>query len=239
VDVSINILPSFLNTVKEGNALTVPETFKESHSSINCVIDLDTSTNEQRQVTVPSFNECDKSNNIVRTGHEAYIGYKTFISKSHDLPVFSNPPDSARISTISEAMSTSIRKNIEHICKDTEINSNPNYSLLTFHNDSHVNCPKTHISMKISPAVLNKTAILNTIPSNLNLVYEMLLLEDGFIDYQPYLINFVSWAQSRNTPIIFTVPEQYEDKLLTLLPTLNLIEMTRPFQQVDCTSSIS
>jgi hypothetical protein len=227
---------------KSASTSSLPSLTKtSSHVSINTGIDLDASFTEQRQdsTALHDFNDIDKSNNVVLTSQEAYTVYKTYISKSHDLPVFSNPPDSARITNLSEAMSTSIRKNIEHVCNDVEINSLPNHSLFTFHNDSHTSCPKTHISMKITPSILNKTAILNTIPSNHNMVYEMLLLDNGFIDYQPYLINFVTWAQSRNTVIIFTVPEQYEDKLLALLPNLNLIEKTRPFQQVGCTSLIT
>jgi hypothetical protein len=110
--------------------------------------------------------------------------------------------------------------------------------LLTLNSRGHENFPKTHISVKISPTAMSNN-VLNTIPENLNFVYEVLLLDHTFMDYKDQLPAFVSWVIERNSQLLFTVPELYFAELDNLLPHLSLCEISRPFQAALCSSLIT
>jgi hypothetical protein len=177
--------------------------------------------------------------NKVRTASEAFITYKTYAPQSLVLPIMSNPPDSPRLTVISEQLTTMGKQHLENICAETEQNSEPNYSLITFHNGSHENFPKTHICTKISPTILSNNSLLDTIPKEVNFVYELLLMDNGFINYKSYLPNFVAWVNNRRGSLIFSIEEKYFPELNSLFPNLVLHEISRPFQENPCASSIT
>jgi hypothetical protein len=176
--------------------------------------------------------------NKVKTAEEAFTTYKTFAPSSQVLPSFSNPPDMSKLAVLSENTSDTMIGNIHEICHDTHNNSFPDYSLFTLNSRGHENFPKTHISVKISPTAMSNN-VLNTIPENLNFVYEVLLLDHTFMDYKDQLPVFVSWVIEKSSKLIFTVPEMYFTELDKLLPHLNLCEISRPFQAALCSSLIT
>jgi hypothetical protein len=191
-------------------------------------VDLDRSTSKPKSQF--KFKHLPKSLNVVKTAEEAFTVYKTYAPQHQSLPILANPPDTARFANLAANLSSSMSKNNEEIFLDTYHNSMPKQSLLTFHNNSHSNFPKTHISMKVTPSDLGNSVILDTIPSNLNMVYEILLIDNTLNEYKPYLLNFIMWAESRNEQFIFTIEEKYAADLFYLLPNKQLVEIMRPFQ---------
>ena len=115
----------------------------------------------------------------------------------------------------------------------------PHYSLVTFHSHGHTNLPKTHIAFAIAPSTLSNCAMLNSIPQHHNFVFEILLLDEAFSEYQPHLLNFVSWAEERNVQYLFTVPESYTQDLMATVPHINVLEITRPFPAANYPSTIT
>jgi hypothetical protein len=174
----------------------------------------------------------------VKTAEEAFTTYKTYAPSTQVLPSFSNPPDMSRLGVLSEHSSDTTIANIQEICHVTHTNSFPDFSLLTLFSRGHSNFPKTHVSFKLSPMAMNNK-VLNTIPENLNLVYEVFLLDETFIDFKEHLPIFVSWVLEKNSKLLFTIPEMYSTELNKLLPHLELREISRPFQAVRCSSSIT
>ena len=118
-------------------------------------------------------------------------------------------------------------------------NTHRHYTLLTLHSRGHENFPRTHIALKITPSAMSNIDLLNIIPSDGNLVYEIFLLDHTFIDYQRHLSFFVTWAFERNIKLLFTIPARYFNDLVNSLPTLNLTETSRPFQEALCASLIT
>jgi hypothetical protein len=120
------------------------------------------------------FKTPQKGTNVVKTSTEAFTIYKSYAPKEQSLPNLANPPDSTRRAVLASAVSTKSREQISNICNDANTTSTPNYSLLTLHSTDHENLPKSHISLKISAAVLSNNNALNLIPSGLNFIYEIL-----------------------------------------------------------------
>jgi hypothetical protein len=169
---------------------------------------------------------------------EAFTNYKSFTPKYQTLPNIANPPDSTRRAVLTNEVSTKCRENISNICNDASTNSMPNYSLLTLYSTGHENLPKCHVAFKVSPAVLTNCNVLNFIPSGLNFIYEILLLEDYFTEYEKSLPSMISWLQQRKAIYLITVPEKYGNDLINAT-SINLEETVRPFLEDQSAYSIT
>jgi hypothetical protein len=123
--------------------------------------------------------------------------------------------------------------NVVSACHDTNLNSKPKYSLLTLHSKGEVNLPKCHLAIEILPVMINSD-VLNNIPTENLFVVEVLLMNDSFLEYKEHLRTFLTWAQQRNAPILFTVPTSYSNDLLHIVE-IELEIVKRPFQLETCT----
>jgi hypothetical protein len=170
-------------------------------------------------------------NNVVKTVAEAYTNYKSFSPAQQVLPVICNPPDTPIMSAISINQTTKTEKKFIQICLNAIHPSSEAYSLVTFHSQSSSTFPKSNLAINVSPCHFI-TSRQNIIPRNCPFVYEVLLFDEtAFNDFKRSLTSFVSWAESREAPYFFTVPDSLSKELSECLPDVNLVEFSRPFLQ--------
>jgi hypothetical protein len=190
-------------------------------------VDLD-STND---ILTQQLEPLKMPNNVVKTVAEAYTIYKSFSPVQQVLPVICNPPDTPIMSAISNNLKAKSEQKLIQVCLNAVHPSSEAYSLVTFHSQNTSTFPKTNLAINVTPNhfITNRQ---NVIPRKCTFVYEILLFDEtAFQDFKNSLTSFISWAESREAPYFFTVPDACSSELIQFLPEVKLVEFSRPFQQ--------
>jgi hypothetical protein len=214
-------------------------TKSKSFSSLDSTLDTDEdSPSKQSTSKIPRpVNKAKCHNhNIVNTVTEAFQQYKSFAPVQQKLPSIANSPDSPKVLNIHNNMNADASLTFITTCAETNISSDQNYSLVTLHSETQSSLPKSHLAIQISPYFIQSNQ-LNIIPKENRFILELLLLDNDFLGYKNQLSTFCSWAESRGTPILITVPVKYESDLHQHIPQIVLSEIQRPFHHVPCISS--
>lgn len=167
---------------------------------------------------------------VVHTMTEAYTQYKSYAPVDQKLPILASPPDTSSKLILNTDLSTDNKLSFILQCTETNLNSNPDYSLISFYNNEAISLPKSHLSIKFTPNVL-KDEMQNIIPDENRFVFELILDENSYSKFHPHLNDFAEWAKGRNAPYIFTVPMIFADDLQQGAVVTLLHEIERPFRK--------
>jgi hypothetical protein len=172
-----------------------------------------------------------KRPNIVKTVDEAFTKMKTYIPGDHLLPSFSKSPETPDIGILNEHNTHDMDKNLKDTLIQNSSLSGPHHSLVTLHGEN-TDMPHliTHVAVKITPETLGNERLLNKLPLETNILYEIYFTNETYLKFRDHLQDFIKNANAVNFPFIFTVPEANSNDLLQLLASTNLLEITHPFQ---------
>jgi hypothetical protein len=170
------------------------------------------------------------SYHVVNTISEAYTMYKSYAPVDQIIPLLSSPPDSASKVMLTKEMSTNNQLQLLLMCAETNLSADSKYSLISFYCNENISLPQSHLCIKVSPDVIKENG-QNIIPEEHLFVYEVILDEDMYPLFQPYLNTLADWAKSRKAPIIFTIPTILSENLQQDVLNSLLHEIQRPFQQ--------
>lgn len=188
------------------------------------------------RVTVDIDSEPVCGNNTVQTVTETHIHFKTYQPISQVVPKLSTPGDTTNCLALKPDNVEACKRLIID-CKNTQINSTPDYSLLTLHGKENVNLPPSHISLQVTPSMIRGRK-QQIIPKDFLFVYELLLSDVNFHNFLQTIPDFISWCKVRNVSYLITIPAQYDQQFKEHIIDIQLCEIARPFRKEIYTSPL-
>jgi hypothetical protein len=176
--------------------------------------------------------------NNVNTVEEAFTKMKTFASHPLDQPTLSKAPDTPDTSILTENNSEAMDNELKITLAVSSTISLPHHSLVTLHGEKHEKLNLiSHVTIQITPQTLSNLTILNKLPLESNILYEIFLTNETFSKFQNSLADFLCNAKLVNLPFILTIPEAKIPNISQLSSEFNLHEIDHPFRNVPNTTS--
>lgn len=223
-------ISSFPSMTVQPSTSTLQQNMSNNIEPQSSNIDLDDETN-------PLLTQENLIHNVVSTVEDYFTSYSTYTSNKMLLPTISNPPDVPLVTSLNIKNKEACISLI-NICRCIYQNSKPNYSILTFHSDTDITLPKTHLSIKVSPHNIN-TFEQNIVPKDFLFIYELLLTSHNFASFKDCIQKFISWAHGKNVPFMITIPSVLSTQMKECLNNIELTKITRPFPVNASTSEKS
>jgi hypothetical protein len=174
-------------------------------------------------------------NNVVFTASQAFQKYDTYAPMDQQMCSYSNPPDNPPSHSITTNVRINDLQNLQKTCEKILNNSGDNQILITLHNNCKLVLPKSHLHIQTNPTII-ETNLLNTLPSNPNYTYELLLLGDSYESHKMKILSFIQWTQLHNTKVLITIPHKYTQNFESIMTDYHMISINRPFQKDYFTS---
>jgi hypothetical protein len=174
--------------------------------------------------------------NRVKTVEETYTKMKTLTPNNQTLPKLAKVPDTSDIATLNENNTTEEDHHLKETLHKNSFISQPLNSLVTLHGEENPNI-LSHVCVKISPKTLQDPIILNKLPLETNILYELYLTHESYPIFHDYLLQFIINAEDVNLPFILTIPEEKSNEVIQMLAHVNLQEINHPFRNAPIITS--